>query len=81
MKNIKNTTWSSDRPTADRCRWMVGLAKLHYPASEAAQAALSKGQEKRDALYFSGDPENHSLFLSGSTSRCRKLQYLGKRGV
>lgn len=35
----------------------LGWQKLHYPASEAAQAALSKGQEKRDALYFSGDPE------------------------
>lgn len=28
----------------------LGWQKLHYPASEAAQAALSKGQEKRDAL-------------------------------
>ena len=30
----------------------LGWQKLHYPASEAAQAALSKGQEKRDALLF-----------------------------
>jgi pimeloyl-ACP methyl ester carboxylesterase len=34
-----------------------GWQKLHYPASEAAQTALAKGQVKQDALYFSGNPE------------------------
>jgi predicted alpha/beta-hydrolase family hydrolase len=39
----------------------LGWQKLHYPASDAAKTALSKGEEKGNMIYFAGDADKPLL--------------------
>lgn len=41
----------------------LGWQKLHYPASEAAQAALSKGKRNEMRFISLETLKNHSLFF------------------
>jgi hypothetical protein len=39
----------------------LGWQKMHYPASNAAQTAFSKGEDKGNTIYFAGDADKPLL--------------------